>query len=57
MVKKKKAATKRHNPPMKKVSRGTGWMKAAAVKFVKKNGQLSVLIRKPAKKKRSKRTR
>lgn len=59
MVKKKKTVTKKRlNPPMKKLTHGTGWLKATAVKFVKKGGKISVLIRKPStKKKRSKRTR
>lgn len=38
------------NPPMKRVTKSTGWMSATAVKIVKRRGGDQVLIRKPRKK-------
>jgi hypothetical protein len=40
---------KRGNPPkLKRLKRSTGWMKASAVKIVKKGRQMQVLVRKKA---------
>jgi hypothetical protein len=45
---KKKMKTKK-NPPMRKIKRSTGWIKATAVKIVKRGGKTEVLIRKRGK--------
>lgn len=49
------ALKKYSNPPMRKVSKTSGWIKASAVRFVKKAGQsMQVLIRRAPRRKRKK---
>ena len=52
MAKKRKAAkrmraVKKNAPKTKRAPRSSGWIKAAAVKFVTRNGKKMVLVRKP----------
>jgi len=46
----REAESSRKNPKMKRLTKSTGWMKANAVKIVKKGGQMQVLVRKPGRK-------
>jgi hypothetical protein len=50
----KRAAAKRPNPPkVRRVSKTTNWIKAVAVRFVKRKGQpVQVEVRKPARRRR-----
>jgi hypothetical protein len=57
-VKRSSRSKQRKNPPLKKINKSTGWLKADAVKMTRKNGKWNVEIRrKPRRKAVTKRKR
>jgi len=51
-TKKRKRAKKRAMNPKVRTAKPSGWIRAAAVRFVRKGGKLVVQVRKPRRKKR-----